>query len=169
METVEEKLTVYNNIFENSSKLSAFLALTDYYYSKQDRKKMNSVKKVSKDLPVSFEAIMKYIYECEFSLDEHAEVVWILNEKSVVIHDDRDQFAASIQKKYPKSVIFRNPKDLEDFNHFEQDTAYIFVGELRSELNYINDMSTYSVEKEYRDRVRGKEDGKEEKYLKDAR
>jgi len=90
METVEEKLTVYNNIFENSSKLSAFLALTDYYYSKQDRKKMNSVKKVSKDLPVSFEAIMKYIYECEFSLDEHAEVVWILNEKSVVIHDDRD-------------------------------------------------------------------------------
>ena len=37
-----------------------------------------------------FESIMKFIYGCQFSLNEHAEIVWILNDKSVVIHDDSD-------------------------------------------------------------------------------
>ena len=111
--------------------------------------------------------MMRNIFSCEVSMAEYAETLWLLKDKAIVLQTETEEFVTSIQQKYAKCQIIRDAKDLEDFTTFEPDTAYIFVGELRSEVNYLNDMSTNQNEKEYR--TRGKEDGKDEKYIKEVR
>lgn len=113
MKSVEEEISIYKRIIDDCTNIASFLAMTDYFYSKQDESKMKFIKSISKNLSVPFELIMKYTFDCEFNLDEHAEIVWILNDRSIVIQDDKDEFIASIQKKYSKCQVIRNPKDLE--------------------------------------------------------
>lgn len=39
-------------------------------------------------------------------------------------------------------------KDLEDISQLEEGKAYIFIGEMRSEGSYLNDVATLASERE---------------------
>jgi hypothetical protein len=111
-------LSVFTAISENSRHIAVFLALIDYFYSKQDTSKCAAIREISHLLKVPYESIMKNIYGHEVALNEEAEALWLLHDKSLVLIDESEQFTSSIEKKDPKCHIIRNVKDLEDFTFF---------------------------------------------------
>jgi hypothetical protein len=58
--------------------------------------------------------------------------LWLLNERTLLLKSDNDNFIELLQKRWSKTHIIRTTKDLEELGQPEPGASYIIVGELRS-------------------------------------
>jgi hypothetical protein len=125
-----------------------FLSIIEYFYTRGESKYDSAAEAASKNLVFEFENIMFSLFNCKVKIHEKYGILWLLSGKSIIMEDESGEMTSFLEKRYKNVRVIREAKDLEDISEIEEDKAYIFIGEIRSEASYLIDIASNLAEKE---------------------
>lgn len=86
--TIQTQLASLNNIKDNIHQITVFIAFVEYFFNIGDKKYDSTIQNASTTLPLSFEEIMEALFNCRMKITEKIGVLWLLNDKSMIIEDE---------------------------------------------------------------------------------
>lgn len=93
LQRIRTELQTATTISHHLPQVVVFLAVLEYFYTKQEAECDGAIEAAARSLPLAFEDIMECLFGCRVGLREKLGVLWLFADKSIIAEDSSGELA----------------------------------------------------------------------------